>query len=148
MSEPTPEAIEEALDFARRFDAARHCGWNSSNHACQYGEPEYKAHTIPAFASLGANCTATLRELALLQTLRPCRDCGSTTLYAHNYAVSCCDCFGDEDDCSNVREAREAGEEDTGCHNAATNANLPDAITRWNLNYATTGPSGQCQIIL
>ena len=137
---PTNESVAEAAKLADEFDQQRHCGWNSSQNLCEYhDQPEYQATDIPEFASLGAQCHGTLRELALLHTLRPCRECGGDTIYKSNYQISCCSCFGDHEDCEDCQ--------DGGCQSFAENANLPDAITRWNLIYGDDGQRGRVQVL-
>lgn len=147
---PPPSEVSAAIALADEFDKQRHCGWNSSQNLCEYhNQPEYDATDIPEFRSLGDQCRGTLRELALLHTLRPCRTCESDTLYKSNYQVSCCACFGDPEQCENRKEDIENGEDpdERGCCDCAENANLPDAITRWNLHYGDSGTRGRVQVI-
>lgn len=150
MGSPFCSALADAMTLADEFDKQRHCGWNSGQRLCEYHEQkEYRATEIAEFRSLGDQCYGTLRELALLHTLRPCKDCGSDTLYKSNWQVSCCSCFGDSELCENRKEDIENGEDpdDRCCCNCAENANLPDAITRWNLHYGDDGPRGRVQVL-
>lgn len=147
---PTPDMIASAIALANEFDTERNCGWNSGKSLCEYhDQPEYAATDFPEFQSLGPQCHGTLRELALLHTLRPCKDCGSDTLYASNYQIACCSCFGDPDACENREEDIENGDdpEERCCCNCAENMNLPDAITRWNLFHGDDGPRGRVQVV-
>jgi hypothetical protein len=136
----TQHTITEAMALADEFDKQRDCWWNSCHSLCEYHEqPEFTARDIPEFASLGGDCYGTLRELALLHTLRPCKDCGGDILYKSNYQISCCSCFGEHEDCEDCQ--------DGGCRNFAENMNLPDAITRWNLHHGDDGPRGRVQVV-
>lgn len=138
---PTTEELTEAAATAAEFDTQRSCWWNSCNHMCRYDDaPEFQANEVPAYASLGSMCWGTLLELALLHTLRPCKDCGGVVLYKSGYQIACCSCFGDSD-----RQCEDC--ENGGCKNCAENMNLPDAITRWNLWYGDTGAAGRVEVI-
>jgi hypothetical protein len=129
-----------ALALADEFDQARRCDWNSRKKLCEYhDQPNFRATEIPEFASLGYQCWGTLRELALLHTLRPCKECGNDTLYKHGYGIGCCSCLGDQDDCEDCNNG--------GCTCYAENGNLPDAITRWNLCYGDSGERGRVQVV-
>ena len=140
----TPADLERVEALAQEFDRQRHCGWNCDNVRSDYDAPDFEASDVPPYASLGAQCTATLQELALLHTLRRCKDCGSEFLYKSAYQIACCSCFG-EDECREREEEKAEGME--GCHNCATNMNLPDAITRWNLHHGDQGERGRVQVI-
>jgi hypothetical protein len=136
---PLSTTIESAKSLAQEFDRHRHCGWNSSNVPSDYNSPDFDASNIPEFASLGNQCSGTIQELALLHTLRPCKACGGDILYKSNYQISCCSCFGDQDDCEDCKQG--------GCRSFAENMNLTDAITRWNLHFGDTGERGRVQVI-
>jgi len=136
----TSRALVRAEVVALEFDKQRDCGWNSSNNMCRYDDaPEYCAADVKPYASLGDQCHGTLHELALLHTLRPCKDCGSDHLYFGYYKVACCSCLGDRDECEDCQ--------DGGCGNCAENMNLPDAITRWNLHHGDNGTRGRVTCI-
>lgn len=136
---PSPEEIHEALALADRFDQARHCGWNNSENLCEYGVPEFTADMFPEFRSLGSQCYGSLRELALMATLRPCKECGGDTLFKSSYQIGCCSCLGSQDDCRDCQ--------DGGCRAFIENANLPDAITAWNNIHGDDGPRGRVEVI-
>lgn len=135
---PSDDDLKAAMDLADEFDRQRHCGWNNGQNLCEYREqPVYQATDIKQISSLGWQCWGTPRELALLHTLRPCKHCGGDTLFKSNYQIGCCSCLGD--DCEDCQEG--------GCQNLAENANLPDAITRWNLHYGDEGPRGRVEVV-
>lgn len=137
---PSGSSVSEAMQLADLFDRQRHCWWNSSQNLCEYrDQPEYRATEIPEFASLGDQCWGTLRELALLHTLRPCKHCGGDTLYKSAYQIGCCSCLGDQDDCKECQSG--------GCRSFAENMNLPDAITKWNLHYGDDGARGRVVVL-
>lgn len=136
----TADQLADAILLADAFDTARHCGWNSSQRLARCtGSPVFSADEVPPFDSLGDQCHGTLLELALLHTLRPCKKCGGDVLYKHGYGIGCCSCLGDHDDCEDCQ--------DGGCRCYAENANLPDAITRWNLEYGNDGPRGKVTVL-
>lgn len=136
MPEYLTEKIKAAQARAAEFDRRRHCGWNNRERLCEYGEPEFCATDFLEFASLGPHCYGTILELALLWTLRPCKQCGGDTLYKSSYQIGCCSCLGDQDDCTDCQFEGK-------CRSFAENANLPDAITKWNLQYGDGGEPGR-----
>lgn len=132
--------VSEAKELADAFDRRRDCGWNSFQRLCEdRNQTEYKATDIPDFKSLGYGCYSTIRELSMLHTLRPCRECGGEMLYKSNYQISCCSCFGSHEDCEDCQ----AG----GCQSFVENANLPDAITAWNMIYGDAGERGRVKVL-
>lgn len=143
MKPPYPTTAAEALAIAAEYDRQRDCYWNNTHLPDDYGHPRLCARDFPEFASLGGSCHATLLELALLSTLRPCKHCGSDHIFFGYYKVSCCSCL-DESGCRDCRgEPDDDGESCESCQSLAINMNLPDAITLWNLKYADDGPTGR-----
>ena len=148
--------VEKAEAQAQEFDRQRNCSWNYDHLRLDRNAPDFSALKVPRYASLGGQCWGTLEELALLHTLRPCKDCGSTILYKSNFQIACCSCFG-EDECENrdVDEADAAEDAangvtetpEEGCHNCAENMNLRDAITRWNILYGDNGERGRVEVV-
>jgi hypothetical protein len=133
------ETQRAAEALAVEFDKHRHCGWNNSHIESDYDGEVLQASKVPQYASLGSQCWGTLQELALLHTLRPCKECGSEFLYKSAFQIACCSCLGDRDDCEDCK----AG----GCGNCAENMNLQDAITKWNLHYGDDGARGRVEVI-
>ena len=143
------EYIAEAQKLAALFDKQRHCGWNSMQDFSEYyGEDTFTARNLPAFASLGSQCHGTIIELALLQTLRPCKHCGADTIFKGGYMLSCCSCLGDGcEDCAEASKSEEGEDCGGGCDSYAENANLQDAITKWNIQYGDDGTTGRVQVV-
>lgn len=135
----TVKITDSLTALAAEFDRQRDCRWNFTNLPRDYNSEEFFATDVPKFASLGDQCWGTILELALLHTLRPCKVCGGAFLYKSGYKIACCSCFGDHEGCKECR--------DGGCGNCAENMNLPDAITRWNLNYGDAGARGRVVVI-
>lgn len=138
---PHPDQIREAIATAEEFDRRRDCGWNSLHRDRLSTDPEeayvYTASMIPEFASLGSQCHATIIELALLSTLRPCAHCGNDIIFKGYYQLACCSCLGDGcDDCAEAHQDEHGEDCGGGCDAIAENMNLPDAITKWNLTIA------------
>lgn len=136
--EVSPAAVQHVEAIAQEFDRQRSCWWNFCHLKSDCDAPDLGAREVSEYASLGGQCWGTLQELALLHTLRPCKDCGGDFLYKSGFQIGCCSCLGEWDDCDECEES---------CGNCAENMNLPDAITRWNLCYGDKGERGRVQVI-